>query len=732
MSILDSITLNPQQLAAVKSINCPTLCVAGAGSGKTKVLTTRVAYLMSDCGVADDQILAITFTNLAAKEMRERLHKICRRSTQAWLITYHSLCLKILYSDIANLEDGVSDFRVIDEEDQEQIVKSIFVDWNLKVDFGKRHKPKKLLHWINDIQIETYDKNNLVWSTDFEVTEELEKEKKHGLSHSDLDYVRGIYQEYQKRKKQNKCLDFNDLIVVTYKLLTSCPEVCKRWANKFQYIMVDEFQDTDKLQFSILEKLVGPNTNVFAVGDPDQTIYEWRGAYANVFKDFEKSFSGTKVIMLEKNYRSSPQILECANELISHNILRYEKILLTDNKNNDKPTFFLGDSSVEESRWIGKKVKELIDSKKYQPKDIVILYRANFTSRIPEEGLIFNQIPYRVYGGIKFFQRKEIKDILAYLTLMTNPQDEISIRRVINVPARRIGESTIDKVSLYASMNSIPFYEALKLTNDQNSYINWDSNVIYGFINLISELQNKCKNKNPHEMVDIILNKIKYYDYLATFDTAEEVESRKKNIEELKSSMVEFIEKNLDQGLIEYLSEIRLYTDSTKDDSKLSDENVVSLMTIHYAKGTEHPVVFICGMSYNVFPSFRGMSEEERRICFVGITRAKEKLFLSGNNLESDLIDELGKNNIKYEKASFKSISSSDLDWFDSNRDYDPKKMYKQKDVKFMVGDQVVHTTFGAGVVVEVDGDYITIIFKSPFGKKTILSSHIALKRLKN
>ena len=315
---------------------------------------------------------------------------------------------------------------------------------------------------------------------------------------------------------------------------------------------------------------------------------------------------------------------------------------------------------------------------------------------------------------------------------MTNPQDEISIRRVINVPARRIGESTIDKVSLYASMNSIPFYEALKLTNDQNSYINWDSNVIYGFINLISELQNKCKNKNPHEMVDIILNKIKYYDYLATFDTAEEVESRKKNIEELKSSMVEFIEKNPDQGLIEYLSEIRLYTDSTKDDSKLSDENVVSLMTIHYAKGTEHPVVFICGMSYNTFPSFRGMSEEERRICFVGITRAKEKLFLSGNNLESDLIDELGKNNIKYEKASFKSISSSDLDWFDSNRDYDPKKMYKQKDVKFMVGDQVVHTTFGAGVVVEVDGDYITIIFKSPFGKKTILSSHIALKRLKN
>ena len=276
------------------------------------------------------------------------------------------------------------------------------------------------------------------------------------------------------------------------------------------------------------------------------------------------------------------------------------------------------------------------------------------------------------------------------------------------------------------------FYDALKLTNDTNSYINWDSNVIYNFLQLIEKLKKKCVNKNPHEMVDIILKDIKYYDYLSTFDTSEEVEARKFNIEELKSSMIEFVENNPDKGLNEYLSEIRLYTDSTKDDSKLSDENVVSLMTIHYAKGTEHPVVFICGMSYNTFPSFRGMSEEERRICFVGLTRAKEKLFLCGNTMESDLINEIGDENIEQEKSSYKSISSENLEWYDSLRDYDPKKMYEQKNEKFLVGDQVVHTTFGAGVVVEVDGDYITIVFKAPFGKKTILGSHISLKRLKN
>ena len=732
MSILDSISLNPQQLEAVKSIDRPTLCVAGAGSGKTKVLTTRVAYLATDCGIPDQKILAITFTNLAAKEMRDRLYKLCGRTSNSWLITYHSLCLKILYSDISSLKDGVSDFRVIDEEDQEQIVKSIYADWNLKVDFGKRHKAKKVLKWIGDIQIETYEKNDLVWSTDFEITEAIKEEKKKGLSKADLEYVRGIYQEYQKRKKLNKCLDFNDFIIVTYKLFKSCPDVRKKWSNKFQYILVDEFQDTDRLQFAILDYLVGPNTNVFAVGDPDQTIYEWRGAYANVFKDFEKSFKHTRVIMLEKNYRSSPQILNCANELISHNIFRYDKVLTTDNKNNDKPTFYLGDSSSEESRWIGKKIKALIDSKKYQPKDIVVLYRANYTSRIPEEGLIFNQIPYRVYGGIKFFQRKEIKDILAYLTLMVNPEDEISIRRIINVPSRRIGESTVEKISLYAAYNRLSFYQALKITNDTNSYINWDSNVVYAFLDLISKLRTKCQNKNPHEMVDIILNEIKYYQYLSTFDTVEEVEARKKNIEELKASMIEFMENHPDQGLIEYLSEIRLYIDSTKDDSKLSDENVVSLMTIHYAKGTEHPVVFICGMSYNTFPSFRGMSEEERRICFVGLTRAKEKLYLTGFNLESELINEIGEENLKFERPSFKSISSSDLQWYDSKKDYDPKKMYEKKSTQFMIGDQVVHTTFGAGVVVEVDGDYITILFKAPYGKKVIIGSHIALKRLKN
>lgn len=738
---INDLHLNDKQLVSVKSINGPVLLVAGAGTGKTKVLTSRIAYIINETGCPDHKILAITFTNLAAREMSNRVNGILKRKVNSIISTYHSLCVRILRHDINKLPNGNNAFRVIDDEDSELIIKQIYKDHNLKVDFGKRVKPKLMKEIISQVQILTAQSDYNIWSKNYDQPSSVnELYKKRRITTQDLSIIKNIYFEYQNKKAKNNWLDFNDLIVVTYKLLYSIDSIAIKWQKMFDYILVDEFQDTDELQFDILTKLVNPaNNNVFAVGDPDQTIYEWRGAYSGVFKDFENTFKNTTVLILDKNYRSTQNILNVANSLISHNFNRYEKNLYTDNKNDDLVQLYQGDSQHEEGKFIARKIKELVNSKEFTYHDIVVLYRANYLSRFVESAIMQEGIPYYVYGGVKFYQRKEIKDMISYLNLLVNLNDELSLRRIINVPNRKIGDSTIDKINLYAISHKIEFARASQITHFEDPNISWNDLPLIEFYKMMNHIKNDIKNKPIDEYIDIIMKYTKYAEYLSTFEISSETNDRIENINELKRSIKEFLLIHPEAELKDFLQEIALYTDTNNDDLKTKKENAVSLMTVHFAKGTEYPVVFLVGLYEGIFPhndfSYDYM-DEERRIAFVGITRAKKKLFLTTNFQMSrgsnSFINEIGKNNLKVTNSEFTSISHADLSWYDSKKDYDYSKNYSNKHVNFQIGDNVIHTIFGMGIITEVNGDELTIAFKAPYGVKTISSNHTSIKRIKN
>lgn len=739
---LKELGLNVNQLNAVKTINGPVLLVAGAGTGKTKVLTSRIAYIINETGCPDHKILAITFTNLASREMLSRVNGILNRNVKSVISTYHSLCVRILRQDINKLPQGNNAFRVIDDEDSDLIIKQIYKDRNLKVDFAKRVKPRLMKEIINQIQILTCANDNLIWSKNYDQPSEVDElYKKRRVSTQDLNTIKSIYVEYQTMKQKNNWLDFNDLIIITHKLLFSNELVAKKWQKMFDYILVDEFQDTDELQFDILTKLVNPeNNNIFAVGDPDQTIYEWRGAYSGVFKDFENTFSNTQVLILDKNYRSTQNILDVANALISHNSNRYEKNLYTDNENDDIVGLYQGDTQHEEGKFIAKKIKELIDTKKFTYRDIAILYRANYLSRFVESAILQEGLPYYVYGGVKFYQRKEVKDMICYLNLLVNPNDELSIRRIINVPNRKIGDTTIDKINLYAKQNNIDFANATKINRASDPNITWNDIPISEFYKTIDNIKKETANKQIDEYIDVIMKHTQYAEYLATFEIASEANDRLENINELKRSIKEFIVHHPEAELKDFLQEIALYTDTNNDDLKTKKENAISLMTVHFAKGTEYPIVFLVGLYEGVFPhndfsSFEIM-DEERRIAFVGITRAKKKLFLTTNTQSSrgtnSFISEIGRNNLKVTNSEYIAISNADLSWYDSKKEYDYSKNYRDDYIEFQIGDNVIHTIFGMGIVTDVNKDELTIAFKAPYGVKTISANHTSIKRIKN
>ena len=438
--------LNDKQLEAVKTTEGPVLVVAGAGSAKTKVLATRIAYLIDGIGCPDRNILAITFTNLACREMKSRVFSILNRPCNAQILTYHGLCLRILREDIS-VYGMDKNFNIIDDEEQSEIIKQIYQDWRLRDEFGKRCKIKMMLDFIRAIQSSCNCIERTFWDKNIDIPDQVnDLIKRHILHNGDDKYIKSIYLEYIKRKFKGNLLDYNDLITGAYKLLKYNPEIAKKWQQRFQYILVDEFQDTDYFQFQILQMLINSQENVFCVGDPDQTIYEWRGAYVEIFNDFLARFQNTKQIILDKNYRSTQNILDVANSLIKHNEKRIDKTLIAHNANGEKPIYYEGDSKNEEGRFVVNTIKELV-KKGYAYKDIAILYRANFLSRFIEQALLYANIPYCIYGGVKFYQRKEIKDVLAYIRLIENPDDELAIKRVINTPNRKIGDVTIDKIA---------------------------------------------------------------------------------------------------------------------------------------------------------------------------------------------------------------------------------------------------------------------------------------------
>lgn len=731
--------LNDKQLEAVKTTEGPVLVVAGAGSGKTKVLATRIAYLIDGIGCPDRNILAITFTNLACREMKSRVFSILNRPCNAQILTYHGLCLRILREDIS-IYGMDKNFNIIDDEEQSEIIKQIYQDWRLRDEFGKRCKIKMMVDFIRAIQSSCNCIERTFWDKNIDIPDQVnDLIKRHILHNGDDKYIKSIYLEYIKRKFKGNLLDYNDLITGAYKLLKYNPEIAKKWQQRFQYILVDEFQDTDYFQFQILQMLINSQENVFCVGDPDQTIYEWRGAYAEIFNDFLARFQNTKQIILDKNYRSTQNILDVANSLIKHNEKRIDKTLIAHNANGEKPIYYEGDSKNEEGRFVVNTIKELV-KKGYAYRDIAILYRANFLSRFIEQALLYANIPYCIYGGVKFYQRKEIKDVLAYIRLIENPDDELAIKRVINTPNRKIGDVTIDKIANYAFNKNISFAEALKTSSSSDPNVTWDKENVRSFVTLINSFKTLVKDLPLAEGVKKILEVIKYQDYLKTYDLNEET-ARWQNIEELLTSITQYSLDDEHPSYSSFLQSISLYTDTTSDDFKNKDENAVSLMTIHFAKGTEYKVVFIVGMYEGTFPNNRCEgNEEERRIAFVGFTRAKEHLYLcsshgvsfNGSDEPSSFISEINPSSIEKKKSSLSSNSNADLSWFDSQKPQRFDNQYNNFLIDFKVGDTIVHTVFGMGQIVEVDGDYIVVVFKKPYGKKTLNAHHKAIKRVKN
>ena len=607
MSLLDA--LNEPQRQAVMATDGPLLILAGAGSGKTRVLTHRTAYLIEECGVNPYNIMAITFTNKAAGEMRERIDQMVGYGSESiWVCTFHSTCVRILRRYIDRLGFGTN-FTIYDSDDQKTLMKDICK--RLEID-TKMYKEKMFLSAISSA------KDELIDPIEFE-------------TRAAGDYVKRkqaqVYREYQQALKQNNALDFDDLIMKTVELFKLDKEVLASYQDRFRYIMVDEYQDTNTVQFKLVSLLAAKYRNICVVGDDDQSIYRFRGANIRNILSFEETFPGAKVIKLEQNYRSTKMILDSANEVIRNNTGRKDKTLWTENEVGERPVFREFPSSFEEAEWI---VRDIV--KKGGPwKDYAILYRTNAQSRIFEEKCVAYNLPYRLVGGVNFYQRKEIKDVLCYLKTIANGRDDLAVQRIINVPKRGIGAMSVARVNMFAMENDMSFYEALERVQAVPG-IGKAALKIGVFTDQISEFRKMLKEETPiKDVIEAILDKTGYRDELKE-EGEVEAESRMENIEELINKAVSYWESADEPSLSAFLEEVALVADI---DSMDESEDRIILMTLHSAKGLEFPYVYLAGMEDGLFPS--GMSlmegpealEEERRLCYVGITRAEKRLTLT-------------------------------------------------------------------------------------------------------
>jgi len=620
MSYVDRITasLNPEQREAVLTTEGPVLILAGAGSGKTKVLTQRIAYLISAKQVAPWSILAITFTNKAAREMQNRVASIIGgvAAQDTWISTFHSLCVRILRRDIDRL--GISrNFTILDAGDQLSVVKQCLKELNID---PKQYEPRGILSAISTAKNELTDVATFTRLAGDPFSQVAAK----------------VYELYQKKLKSNQSLDFDDLIMTTVRLFKDVPEVLEFYQKKFRYIHVDEYQDTNRAQYLLISMLADKFRNLCCVGDADQSIYKWRGADISIILNFEKDYPEAKMIKLEQNYRSTKTILQAANQVIANNKLRKEKKLWTQKQEGNKITCYQGDSEHEEAYFIVDTIrKQMAEYKRYDK--FAVLYRTNAQSRVVEDVFMKSNIPYTIVGGTKFYDRKEIKDILAYLRLISNPDDDISLTRIINVPKRNIGDTTVEKLQAYANAHGQTLYQAIQ----EAGFMGLPSrttNAILAFNDLITNLIQMADFLSVTELVEEVLKRTGYRDSLQVEKTLE-AQARLENIDEFLSVTQEFERKNEDKSLLAFLTDLALVADidSLGDEDapeEFSAEGQVTLMTLHSAKGLEFPVVFLVGMEEGVFPHSRSLfdeseMEEERRLAYVGITRAEEQLYLS-------------------------------------------------------------------------------------------------------
>ena len=692
--------LNDKQKEAVLYINGPMLVLAGAGSGKTKVLTNRIANLI-DNGISPANILAITFTNKAAKEMKDRVFNLI--GNDAYMIqisTFHSLGLKILKENYEKLGYD-KNFVIIDSDDALTVIKKIMKDMNLSPQY---YNAKNIRNKISSAKNELMDLQ----------------------SFANLEYDKNIvkvYEKYLEKLKLNNLVDFDDLLILPIRLFREYPSVLESYQERYKYILIDEYQDTNECQYIFSKMLAKKYKNIFVVGDNDQAIYAFRGAnYKNIL-NFEKDYPDCKTILLEENYRSTKTILNAANSVIKNNKLRKDKNLWSNNEEGELIKYIRTDGEKEEADYVAKEIKKLI-SEGVNPVDIAVLYRTNAQSRVMEEACLKNNIPYKIIGSFYFYNRKEIKDLICYLRLINNYKDDVSLLRVINVPKRKIGEKTIDNISNVALVNNSCLFDAINSGKELE------------FKNLILDLKEKCENLSLTEMVELVLDKSGIKQELEN-EKSLDSEIRLENLEEFKSITKNYEEEYGVISLDDFLNEISLVSDMSEHQD---GNNKVSLMTVHSVKGLEFDDVFVIGMEEGIFPHYNAINEgtnsaieEERRLCYVAITRAKKKLWLLnakkrmlfGNtqvNPPSRFMDEIDSKYVDSEKRTTSLVGSV--------KKIVKENMFNNDDTDFNVGDMIHHTDYGNGIVTAVDKSIITVAFPHPFGIKKLMKKHKSISKV--
>lgn len=688
--------LNSEQLKAVNHIDGPMLVLAGAGSGKTKVLTNRIARLIEE-GVSPSNILAITFTNKAAKEMKDRITRLVGVTAyNIQISTFHSLGLKILKENYSLLGYD-KNFTIIDSDDVLTIIKKIMKELNLSKDY---YNPREIKNKISSA------KNAIMSVEDFSKVE---------FDHKVVE----VYKIYTKKLKQGNSVDFDDLLILPIKLFKTYPNVLEEYQDRYKYILIDEYQDTNEAQYTFSKILASKYRNIFVVGDNDQAIYAFRGAnYKNIL-NFEKDYPEAKSVVLEENYRSTKTILNAANDVIKNNKERKSKNLWSNKPVGDKITYKLVGTEKEEASFVADEIKSLLEQG-VKEEDIAVLYRTNAQSRVVEEYMLKKNIKYRVVGSFYFYNRKEIKDLLCYLRLISNHKDDVSLLRIINTPKRGIGEKTIDNLTTLAVEQSSSIYEAITSGKE------------LAFKNLIEELTEESKTLSLTELVEDILEKSGIKKELSSSKLLED-EIRLENLNEFKGVTKSYEEEQGSATLEDFLDEISLVSDLAEHQD---GSNRVSLMTVHSVKGLEYDYVFIVGMEEGIFPHYNAINdgsqsaiEEERRLCYVAITRAKKKLYilaaksrmLFGNtniNKPSRFIEEINKEYLDIDEKKVLGKATNRI------------KKAIDKNIEYEVGEKISHTDFGEGIVIGVDKSILTVAFPHPIGIKKLMKGHPNITKL--
>ena len=705
-------SLNDKQKEAVIDDSKHLRIIAGAGSGKTRVLTMRIAYLIEQKHINPKNVLAITFTNKAANEMKNRISEMLGEAGDgAFISTIHSLCVRILKEEIG-VFGYPRNFTIVDADDQKTILKEAYKEFNI-------------------------DKKDLSYGSALDYIanckyEELSYEKAMDQAYGEKKLVdkANVYKYYDERLKSLYALDFDDLILFTVRLFKLHKDILKKWSSKFIYIHVDEFQDIDKTQYELIKLLSSTHDNVYVVGDPDQTIYTWRGADVNIIVNFDKDFKNTKTIILNQNYRSTNNILEGANSLIKYNKSRVPKDLFSENGDGDKIVHKTLPDETSEAYYVVSCIQSLL-KQGYEYNDIAILYRSNYLSREVEKVFIENRIPYVIYGGIRFYERMEVKDILSYLRLIVTG-DDLAFQRVINQPKRGIGQKSIDTIFSLAKDNNISMYEVVK----QGLFAK-NQSVLESFVDMVERWKSSLDGKPLEEVLTDVFEQSGYRSMLEKENETERIENVKSLIDDIK----DYQETYPGSTLADYLSMISLYTDKANTDGSAS----VSLMTIHASKGLEFKVVFVVGLSEGIFPSERTMLEqkgveEERRLAYVAYTRAKEKLTLTDTSsfsyvvnsakTTSRFVNEVDEKYIEHlDKPVLKQQSVFDVPFTTKISSIEPKKEAPRRPSRYRKSDVVIHKIFGEGVVVKCDGDFVTVAFSYPHGTKTIKADHPSIRK---